>query len=142
MLVVVYTLPKCNCNIAARIPGPANASASETRNIVVAVGVGRQRAGVHGQVVLQCLVVAPGALTGHEPQLHQPAGASFMNTSWVQGSPRSSNQWCSLPSIWISSPSLSRRGRGWWKVRRWRCDSHRPAPAIHWRSVSRDIVGS
>ncbi len=30
--------------------------------------------------------------------------ASSMNTSSVQGSPRFSNQRCSLPSIWTSSP--------------------------------------
>lgn len=32
----------------------------------------------------------------------------------MQRGPRSSNNRCSHPSIWISSPADSRRWRGWW----------------------------
>ena len=38
--------------------------------------------------------------------------ASSMKTSKVQGSPRCSNQRCSLPSICTNSPRLSRRSLG------------------------------
>jgi hypothetical protein len=57
--------------------------------------------------------------------------ASSTKTRSVQGSPRSSNQRCSEPSIWINSPKASRRRRGWWNVRRCLRDSQRPSSDIH-----------
>src|SRR3954451_5161096 len=49
---------------------------------------------------------------GTKPSAIRRLVASSTNTRSVQGGPRSSNQRCAQPSIWISSPRCSRRWRG------------------------------
>ena len=64
--------------------------------------------------------------------------ASSTNTSNVQGAARSSNQRCSEPSIWTSSPICSRRYRGCWIRLRSALETQIPARRIQFRNVSRE----
>jgi ATP dependent DNA ligase C terminal region len=61
-----------------------------------------------------------------------------MNNRSVRGTARSPNQRWSEPSIWISSPTCSRRSRGCWMRLRSDRGSQMPAYRIQPRNVSRD----
>src|SRR5665647_2570247 len=79
--------------------------------------------------------IIEGALALDKLQMHQPT-SRIVNVD-EQGALRVSNHQCSDPSIWISSPTQSRRCRGWWTgFKRARRSFHRPAMIIHCRSVS------
>ena len=91
------------------------------------------------KVARQRMEIAEGALGGDKPEVHEPAGRRSINTSNVQAGPPSSNQRCSEPSIWTSSPRASRRSPGWCSTRRCLRDSHNPSAIIHLRKVSCEI---
>jgi hypothetical protein len=70
----------------------------------VLVRVKSDRAAVYLKVSLERFEVAGRALAWHEAQLHQLAGCVVDEDNNVQGSPRFSNQRCSLPPICTNSP--------------------------------------
>src|SRR5262249_39777333 len=65
-----------------------------------------------------------------------PIKSQLIHTSKVHCGPRSSNHQCSLPSTCTSSPTHSRRRRGWWMLLRCLRSRHSPSAIIHFRKVS------
>jgi hypothetical protein len=76
----------------------------------VPVAVEGQRTAMLQHVSPQRARIGPRRL--HRREMQRRPVASSTNTINAQRGPRSSNQACGLPSIWINSPNRGRRSRG------------------------------